>query len=72
MTDQKDGREFAFKVFSDHVQKLETFESISEFCQTMLVMCSKVIHGIEGEEFKKVFLTGAINDKEKIELIRVN
>lgn len=48
------------------LQGFSNEQDVSAFCQMTLIICSKIIHGIEGEEFKKEFLTAAMGDPEKI------
>ena len=61
-----DARELAFKVFNDAMQKCDSTDDISVFCQMLCTLSAKTIHGIEGRKFKKDFLRMAISDIETI------
>ena len=56
----------ATKIYQNAVQQCESIEEVSELCQMLGILCSKTVHGIEGDEFKKDFLTAAIADRERI------
>lgn len=46
-------------------------EEMSIFAQAMAMIGSDIIHGIEGQEFKKGFLTAAIESGDMLKPIKI-
>lgn len=58
--------------FQKLINECESIEEVSTLCRDMLTLSAMMIRGIDGEQFAKDFLTGAINDKSAITPQRVN
>lgn len=64
------GTKLALEIFGRSIQTLGSEQEISEFAQTMATISIKVIHGIEGREFKEGLLSAAREDQGMIRVIR--
>ena len=60
----------AIDTFKHGIEQCSSEEEASKMAQTLIVMCSMLIHGIEGKQFKKDFLRSAISDNAKMTMQR--
>jgi hypothetical protein len=65
------GNELAINVFTSNCQKCKTDDELAGFVRMLCVLSSKMIHGMDGEEFKNNFLSQAMADTQRIEPKRV-
>lgn len=60
------GSDLALAAFNESAQQCKTDDELSGFLRVMSILCIKTIHGMEGDQFKRDFLTAALADDEKI------
>ncbi|MDX2349768.1 MAG: hypothetical protein QNK32_05210 [Porticoccus sp.] len=60
------GRELAGQTFGSAVHDCKNQDELAGFVQMLAIISIKTIHGMDGDQFKKDFLAGAMNDKEMI------
>lgn len=68
----RSGHDIAFKAFNAGIQNCQSDDELAGFVRMICTLSAKVIHGMDGKQFKKDFLRGAISDNEKITPVRPN
>lgn len=68
----KEGHDTACKEFAKIIQQCKDEDILAGFIQTTCTLTCKLMHGMEGKEFKDGFLASAINDNEPIEPVRIH
>ena len=61
----------ALMAFKAGAQRTHSEEQLSRYAQMLVTLSVKLIHGLEGQKFKKDFLQAAIADKEKMTVQKV-
>ena len=62
------GQELAIRSFASRVQKMKSREEIEGYATKMAVIAIKLIGGLKGDQYKRDFLTAALQDPDVITL----